>query len=661
MGFLAPWFLAGIVAIGLPLWLHLLKQFRRTPQPFSSLMFFERRLESSITHRRLRYLTLLALRIALLALLALAFANPFVNRTITTRARRKLTVIAIDRSFSMRYGDRMQQAKAHAHRLLDSLRGRSLAQVIAVDSRIEALTQPETDKGTLSAAIDSIQPDDLASSFGEFARALRVMDQSTGMRLDVHFISDMQRTSMPPAFADLRVGPHTALDLVCIGEGSAANWTLESVNAPPHVYDPAHTRVVATIAGWQTPEASRKVSLLLDGKVIASKEVNVPANGRAQVEFLSFDVPYGAHRGEVRIEPHDNLRGDDTFPFALERSDPRNVLFLYAAGRAREAFYYTAAMQSATDTGLTVQSAPIERAMEHDFSKYAFIILGDTGELDESISGKLTEYVQKGGSLLISLGPSSIRAGRVAITGDRIADLRQTQGAGFVDNQNPALTGVGHLDSVQFCEAAQVSVRKARVMARLADGSPLLLEEALGEGRILTFASTLDNSTSDFPLHASFLPFVVQTARYLAGADEMPSSVIAGTPVELRRSHDRSAPADVIGPEGKHELPLGDAAHATAFDVQREGFYEVQRANGRRTLVAAHADRRESDLRTVPEETLALWRNTGSTAAEAQPASVERQTVPRSLWRYALILVLLVALTESVFASRYLKERRQDT
>ena len=41
MGFLAPWFLAGIVAVGLPLWLHLLRQYRSTPQPFSSLMFFE--------------------------------------------------------------------------------------------------------------------------------------------------------------------------------------------------------------------------------------------------------------------------------------------------------------------------------------------------------------------------------------------------------------------------------------------------------------------------------------------------------------------------------------------------------------------------------------------------------------------------------------------
>ena len=87
MGFLAPWFLAGAVAIGLPFWIHLLRQYRSTPHPFSSLMFFERRTQSSIKHRRLRYLLLLSLRVALLLLIALAFANPFVSRSGGQRRR----------------------------------------------------------------------------------------------------------------------------------------------------------------------------------------------------------------------------------------------------------------------------------------------------------------------------------------------------------------------------------------------------------------------------------------------------------------------------------------------------------------------------------------------------------------------------------------------
>ena len=56
MGLLAPWFLAGIAALGVPFYVHLLRRHTTTPRPFSSLMFFERRTQSSIKHRRLRYL-----------------------------------------------------------------------------------------------------------------------------------------------------------------------------------------------------------------------------------------------------------------------------------------------------------------------------------------------------------------------------------------------------------------------------------------------------------------------------------------------------------------------------------------------------------------------------------------------------------------------------
>src|SRR5438270_4210963 len=98
MGFLAPGFLAGAAAIGLPFWIHLLRQYRSTPHPFSSLMFFERRTQSSIKHRRLRYLLLLSLRVALLLFMALAFANPFLSRTAASGTGRKMLVIAVDNS-----------------------------------------------------------------------------------------------------------------------------------------------------------------------------------------------------------------------------------------------------------------------------------------------------------------------------------------------------------------------------------------------------------------------------------------------------------------------------------------------------------------------------------------------------------------------------------
>ena len=658
MGFLAPLFLAGIAAVGLPVWIHFLRRNTSNPLPFSSLMFFERRTESSVQPKRLRYLLLLALRLALLTLLALAFANPFVNRTSIYSGRKPLTVIAIDRSFSMRYSDRMARAKAKATSLLNSLPGSDLAQIIAVDSHVENLTEPTVERDTLRNAIASIQAGDLASSFAELVRTLRSMEQNNRVALDVHFISDMQQSSMPAAFADLQVGPHTSLSLSPVDTTKAPNWAVESVNAPAHVFDPKRTRVSAIVAGSQTDASTRKVSLALDGKVLASKELAIPAAGRTQVEFAGFSIPYGAHRGEIRIEPQDSLANDDKFAFSMERSDPRTVLFL-GNGRPREAFFFRAALESAENAGLALQTVNVQQASGEDFGRYAFVVLSDIGVMDEAVERRLTDYVRRGGSLLVLAGSEMGRAGRVPVTHSGLTTNRQTQGAGFVDNAHSVLNGLGSLQNVQFYSADRIDVPAGgRVLAKLADNYPLLIEQTLGEGRVLTFASTFDGISNDFPLHKSFLPFVAQTGRYLTGLDDSLQNITAGSPVELRRSRESGAAVDVIGPDGKHELSLRQASSAQYFSPDREGFYEVHRANGQRMLMAVHADRRESDLTPVPAETLALWRNTGTVQPLAAQNGEEHQVHPQTFWQFLVILVIGAALTESIFGSRYLREER---
>src|SRR6516225_4001624 len=116
MGFLAPWFLGGLAALGVPVFVHLLRRHKATPRPVSSLMFFERGTQSSTRHRRLRYLVLFALRCALVLLLVLAFANPYIRKA--TADANSLLLIVLDHSFSMRAGTRFGDAKQQALALL---------------------------------------------------------------------------------------------------------------------------------------------------------------------------------------------------------------------------------------------------------------------------------------------------------------------------------------------------------------------------------------------------------------------------------------------------------------------------------------------------------------------------------------------------------------
>jgi hypothetical protein len=659
VGFFAPWFLAGLAAVGLPVWLHLLRRSQNISQPFSSLMFFERRTQSTVQPRRLRYLALLLLRIAVLTLLALAFAKPFINEQVLTAARKTLAVIAVDRSFSMRHAGRMERAKNEARQVLAQIPANTPVQVFAIDARTESLTQAGADRQPARAAIDTLRANDQASSFGQFARSVRALEQSTGNALEIHFISDMQATSMPPAFADLQLDEHTSLTLHSVAEKEAPNWAVETVNAAPRVYDPKHTRAVATIAGWQTPQASRRASLVIDGNVVESKDVVISSGGRAQVEFLSFNVPYGAHHGEIRMEPHDALPEDDSFPFPLERSDPRNILFL-GNGRPREIYYFKTAIESASQIGLNVQAVPIQATGGEELSKYAFVVMADIGKLDSAVERQLTEYLHRGGSLLVLAGPRAALAGRVPILGWKAERVIETQGAGFLDASHPALRNFGSLPNVQFFESTRFTpAADARILMKLTDGSPLLTETRVGEGRVLIFASTFDNLTSDFPLHQLFLPFVAQLANYLGGEDTSDFSIATGTPLELRQSARGGTAVDVIGPDGHHRLSLSQAAAASSFEPSETGFYEIHRANGQRALVAAHTDRRESDLTTASPEALEIWRHTGRSEQSATTGGQTKLEQPRNLWRLAMVLVLLFALAESIFASRYLKEERQ--
>ncbi|HKS97375.1 MAG TPA: BatA and WFA domain-containing protein, partial [Terriglobia bacterium] len=160
MGFLTPWFLAGAAAVALPVYLHLLRRHRSEPRPFSSLMFFERRTQSSIRRRRLRYLLLLSLRVALLALLALAFASPFISLPAASVASDKLLLVVIDNSFSMRAGSRMADARRAALSVLASRRGAERAEVMTLGSQLRVLAGPSEDANALAAAVRSVEPGD---------------------------------------------------------------------------------------------------------------------------------------------------------------------------------------------------------------------------------------------------------------------------------------------------------------------------------------------------------------------------------------------------------------------------------------------------------------------------------------------------------------------
>ncbi len=215
------------------------------------------------------------------------------------------------------------------------------------------------------------------------------------------------------------------------------------------------------------------------------------------------------------------------------------------------------------------------------------------------------------------------------------------------------------LNGVKFYQSIRIGSGNSRVLAKLSDGSPLILERKIGEGFVLAYAASFDERQNDLPYKPIYVPFVQEAVKYLGGGGtSQPANLPVDSYVELRTSNQQGTSSEVLDPDNQRVLSLEEAAKAPSFTLSREGFWDVKNAAGRRMLVAAHADRRESDLTVMDPETQQLWSSTGS---EPEPAKTSGKgdlsaaSTPWSLAPYLLVLLLVVTLAESVIANRYLR------
>ncbi len=669
VGLFAPWFLVAAAGIALPLYLHLLKRHKQPPKPVPSLMLYESRTIASTHHRRLDHILLLTLRLLVLLLLIAAFANPFINRNAAALASNRLVLLVIDNSFSMRAGTRLEDAKAAAMNVL-STKGAARAQVAAFGSQLKLMTQAIEDQGSLRAAVQAIQPGDAHGNFGELARSIRAIAESVHTPVELHLFSDLQRSELPATFADLTLPTNVSLTTHAVISKAQPNFAVESVDAPGQVWgkDVKPIRVQAVIAGYGTPAAQRTASLVVNGKTVATKPVQIPANGRATVEFPSLEAPYGFSRCEIKIDSADSLPADDLRRFAIERSDPQHVLLVHNYGDNRSPLYIGAALSAAAQSAFILESINVNEAADRKPSNYAFIILSDLNSLPSLLENSLTQYVRDGGSLFIAAGTNAGARRNIPIFDAHIVETRDytrtpehSIQVGSSDASYPAVAKAAGWPGVKFFYALNVDPGDARVIVRLADQTPLLLEKRIGEGRVVLLTSALDNLTNDFPLNPAFVPFIEQTARYLAGSERQGGARPVDAFLELRTAKEQSQGVEVTDPEGRRPLTLGEAAHAQSFQLTEAGYYQLRLANGRQNEVAVNPDPKESNLDVIPDDVLSLWQGKSTQSSPESPATAAQHEIPQSLWWYVMLFVLVAALAESILASNYLGTPRDES
>lgn len=672
MGWLAPGFLVGALVIGVPLWLHLLKRSASQPKKFSSLMLFEPQRRSTTRRRRIDHWLLLLLRVAVLLLLAAAFAEPYVRGHLPGTAPAKLLVLAVDASASMRAGTRLADARREALTVLAAKPRDTQAQVVALGSRADSLTEQVQDAEVLAAALRGITATDARGSFALLTSLARTLAAGTHMPIEMHLFSDMQATGLPPDFNELRLPPGVTLVLHPVGAATTPNWTVESVAAPSQVWDPTKTRIVATVAGYATPAATRTVSLWINDRLASQQSITVPASGRASAVFAGPDIPYGLVRASVHIDGADALAADDRYDFVIQRSERVHGLFVHQSSDTATGLYFRSALASAADAAVVLDEVTVDQLRNRDLSPYAFLVLSDLAGLPPTVEARVSSWVRAGGRVLLSAGTATAQQRRMPLfdaailgTHDYTRDEIRFASIASVDEAYAPAGALAGWQGIKVFYVTRVDAPQAEVGLRLADQTPLLLEKTLGKGRVVLFSTGLDRLTTDLPLHPQFVAFVDRLASYLSGRGSRVSAQIVGDSVDLRPDPALRGSADVLAPDGTHPLDLRQAAQVRTWPLPAAGFYALTLADSRHDLVAANVSRLESDLTAASPDTLKLWQASSDRSAAASSAPVSgappkvRDESVHNLWWYAMWLLLVAAVAESLVASRYLNTLRE--
>ncbi len=655
MSFLAPLFLAGLLTIAVPFWLHRLQTESSDRKPFSSAMLLEKSEQRVHVRKKLKYLALLALRVLALALLALAFARPIWTSTdaLPGATPDGTHLVLIDTSVSMERNDVFDRALSQARSAIDAAPSGAYLQVLAASSELRELTPISVDRDAHKGALGALSPDRARLDFGRAMSAVDRLAESLPPPVVLHLVSDLQDSGLPARFSDL-VSPNVnALTIYDVGGGSARNWAIDSIRA-------AGSNADVVVSGTGTNAETATLILTLNGVPVGDEQV--PGAGVTTISFTGLDLEPGDNRLRAELTVSDDLAADNSRYYVVTNDPPMPIPLITMNRGGLPVTYLTAALHSAPDGAYRVEPAVVGNFDPRTLTRHRWVIVDDIGVIDAELEAALTDFVSGGGGLLAFTGARSTTATRVPVIGNTISGASLgPAGEGFlsigeVDSRHPLLAETQGWYSVNLTQSTPVEAAVAdQVLIRLDNGEPFLVERRIGQGRVLLVAGGLENQSNDLPIRPVFVSFMIEAAQYLSGVEQRERAFAAGESLPLSQAG--SSSGQVIDPEGRSILALADTTRAQRIPLRKTGFYEVYTRDGE-YLVAVNTDPRESRLAPIAAETGQRWAAAMSGAAATEGnVMLDIESQPYELWHVLLLVLALVLILESILANLYLAPR----
>lgn len=700
MTFLNPLVLFGLLAVAIPLIIHLFNFRRPKRVDFSSLTFLKELQKSTMRRVRIKQWLLLALRTLIILCLVMAFARPTLVGPMAgplgQRARTSI-VLVIDTSPSMNLRDAqgryLEQARALAADIAGQMEQGDELYLLPTTERRATAAEPFNSR---TLALEAIQ--DLETKWGTLpldaplAEGVRLLDRALNINKELYLISDLQQGTFPTALrldapADIR------FFMVPVGQGNPANVAITDVTVQSRIVEAGQpVRLQATLTNYGTEPLNGYVaSVFLEGERVAQSTADLAPGVPQTMPFTVTPRQRGWLSGVVESE-EDAFGQDNLRHFTLHVPERRQVLVVRGDGQRTD--HLELALSPALTQGrvpFALTTIPETSLPASNLAGFDAVVLVGVQSLSSGETANLAGYVQQGGGVFLFPGAQATGPDDTAL----LSQLGGGQFVGFsgapgtdqtvaqfeaIDLEHPLFEGVfertgpdRRVESPALYHTANYrpGTGDEQTLIGLSNGYPMLQEIRRGTGRMLVSAVGLDPTWSDLPTRGLFIPLMYRALFYLsAGQEGQGAALYAGAGGTLSIGG-APGPVRLVAPDGADVTPeqrtvLGAVLLQVPTDLVEPGLYEIRAGDTLLRRFALTAPPLESDLKrlSVADAQRQFSQSTGQTVTVVQATQagqslaqvIDQQRHGVELWNVFLWLAFLFLVTEMLVAMQWRPE-----
>ncbi len=686
MSFLTPLYIAGILAVSLPIIFHLIRRTPQEKQVFSSLMFLAPTPPRLTRKSRLSNILLLILRAAALTLLALAFSRPFLQQSIAgeagkTPARR--IAILVDTSASMRRGDLWNQAQKQVDHVLANVAATDEVSLLLFDkdlrtaftfeqwNRIDPSQRVASVCATLAGAQPTWASTNLGSALAGTAEQIAATENKDGqdsIQRKIILVSDLQQGSHAEALQGHQWPDKVVLEIKPVTTDQVANASLQLIQSQPDAPDSADDRPRIRITNSSQSNAEQFSIAWANEKgaipTTQPQKVYVPP-GRGQV--VRVDWPKAEQSANHLLLKGDASDFDNSFYIVRPRQETIRVAYLgddQFDDPKGLGFYLQSALGDTPQRRVELIAKQSTSITSTDLLGASLVVI--TKPLESDQVTLIQKYLEAGGEVLWVLRDSSPATNLEQLTGLKPITIDESPVKNFslvsrVDLQHPlfavfADSRFSDFSQVHFWKHRTIKLPEsggAKSIAWFDNGDPFLVEKPIGKGRLLIATSGWQPTDSQFALSTKFVPV-------LNGMIRPKNAGFSSTQYDVGQAippPEQTEQKWTIKTPDNREIDLSNlSARLTATD--RPGIYTI--SNGAQQFeIAVNLSPDESRTTPLLPSDFKQW---GAKFEDATPtaAVIEQQRQfkyfelenRQKIWQWLLLGVIVLIATETALAGK---------